>query len=508
LFLSLGCLAQPKVLRYASQFDPGTMDPHAVASAYNARVLQQVYEPLVGRDERFRIAPRLALSWEPVTGGWRFKLRPGVKFHDGTPFTADDVVFSVQRGLDPNSQLRVSLPGVTGARKVDELTVELLTSAFTPVLPLALTNFRIMSRDWALKHHVEKPQNFNAKEETYATRNANGTGRFMLKRWDPDTRTVLVANPAYWGPHGNLDEVQYLVVATAATRMAGLLSGEIDFVVDPALQDIEKLRRDPNVVIGQSTGLQCQYLAFDYASEKLKYGEAGGKNPFRDLKVRRAVRHAIDLAAIQSKVMRGMGKTGSALFSPAVDGWDARFAKPAAYDPALSRKLLAEAGYPNGFSVTLDCSAQAPADAICQAIAGMLARVGIRVTHQALPFNLLLPKVTSGDSSMHVIGWQPLTADAEGVLVPLAHSRNARGDGQYNNGGYYNAQVEAAIDAARVEPMGEKRTRMLAEAMALLDADAAFIPLVYRDIVWAMRRNVKTPIMPNDALDPRFVTME
>jgi len=484
------------------------MDPHAVASAYNARVLNQVYEPLVGRDEKFRIEPRLALSWEAIEGGWRFKLRQGVKFHDGTPFTADDVVFSVERGLRPESQLRVSLPGVTGARRVDDFTVELLTSSPTPVLPLAITNFRVMSRAWAVKHKVEKPQNFNAKEETYATRNANGTGPFVLKAWVPDTKTVLERNPTYWGRRGNITEAQYLVVSTAATRLAGLISGEIDFVVDPALQDVEKLRASPNIVIGQATGVQAQYMSFGFADEKLKYGEAGGRNPFRDLKVRLAVRHALDVKAIQSKVMRGMGSIGSALFSSAVDGWDARFVEPAKYDPERAKKLLAEAGYPNGFAVTLDCSAAAPADAICQAVAGMLARVGIRVTHQPLPFNQLLPKVTKGDSSLFVIGWQPLTADAEGVLVPLAHSKNPQGDGQYNNGGYNNAKVDAAIDAARVVPLGEKRTKLLAEAMTVLDADAAFIPLSYRNIVWAMNRKVKTPVMPNDALDLRFVNLD
>jgi peptide/nickel transport system substrate-binding protein len=484
------------------------MDPHAVASAYNGRILQQIYEPLVGRDEKFRIEPRLALSWTPVEGAWRFKLRQGVKFHDGTPLTADDVVFSVERGLKPESQLRVSLPNVTGAKKVDEFTVDLLTTNTAPVLPLAITNFRIMSRAWAEKHKVERPQNFNAKEETYATRNANGTGPFMLKAWVPDTKTVLNANPSYWGKRGNLSEVQYLVVSTAATRMAGLISGEIDFVVDPALQDVEKLRSSPGIVIGQVPGLQAQYMSFDFASEKLKYGEANGRNPFRDVKVRQAVRSAIDVKAIQSKVMRGMGSIGSALFSSAVDGWEPRFATPHAYDPERSKKLLAEAGYANGFSVTLDCSAAAPADAICQAVAGMLARVGIRVNHQPLPFNLLLPKVTKGDSSMFVIGWQPLTADAEGVLVPLAHTQNARGDGQYNTGGYPNAWVVGAIAAARIVPLGEKRTKMLAEAMTVLDADAAFIPLSYRNVIWAMNKKVKTPVTPNDLLDLRFVNIE
>jgi peptide/nickel transport system substrate-binding protein len=507
--LAFGCAAwaQPKVFRYASQYDPGSMDPHAVASTYNARILNQVYESLVGRDERFKIEPRLALSWTQVEGGWRYKLRPNVKFHDGAPLTADDVVFSIERGLHPASQLKVALPNVKGARAVDPLTVEVLTTSPTPTLPLAMTNFRIVSKAWATKHKVEKPQNFNAKEETFATRNTNGTGPFMLKRWDPDSRTVLVANPNYWGRRGNVEEAHFLVVATAATRMAGLVSGEIDFVVDPALQDVEKLKQTPGIVIGTSVGTLAQYMSFNFAHDTLKYGDAGGKNPFRDLRVRQAVRHALDLKAMQQKVLRGMATTGSALFSPIVDGWDSRFERTASYDVSLSRKLLAEAGYPNGFSVTLDCGAQAPADAICQAIAGMLARVGIRVTHQPLPFNLLLPKVTSGDSSMFVIGWQPLTVDAEGVLVPLAHSRNANGDGQYNNGGYFNPKFEALIDAARVQPLGEQRSRMLADAMSALDADSAFIPLSYRQIAWAMRKNVKTPVMPNDNIDLRFVTL-
>src|SRR5688500_10687161 len=177
-----------KLLRYASQVDPGTMDPHALASLYNNRVLSQIYEALVDRDEQFKLAPRLALAWTPLDGGkgWRFKLRPNVKFHDGTPFTADDVVFNVKRGLDALSAFKTALPNVTGANKVDALTVDLLTSQPTPVLPLALTNFRLMSKAWAERHKVERPQDFKAKEETHAARHTNGTGPYMLKRWDTD----------------------------------------------------------------------------------------------------------------------------------------------------------------------------------------------------------------------------------------------------------------------------------------------------------------------------------
>jgi len=505
---SLAAAAQPKILRYASQIDPGTMDPHAIASLYNTRVLNQVYEVLVGRDERFRIEPRLALSWTPLEDkGWRFKLRPSVKFHDGAAFSADDVVFTVERALSPTSRVTAALPNVTGARKVDELTVDVLTSSFTPVLPLAFTNLRIMNRAWAVKHHVEKPQNFAAKEETFATRNANGTGPFALKEWVADVKTVLVAHPAYWGRHGNLTEAHYLVVGSAATRLSGLLSGEIDFVVDPAFQDVERLSKAPGITIGTSLGTGAQFLTYDFSRDKLLYGEAQGRNPFRDLKVRQAMRYALDLPALQTKVMRNLSTVGTSIFTPLIDSWDPRFARLLPYDPERAKALLREAGYPDGFSVTLDCSAQTPTDALCTAIAGMLARVGIRVTYQPLQFNVLLPKITARDSSMWVIGWSPLTVEAEGVLVPIAHTPNGK-DGEYNFGRYSNAKVDALIDRARNEPLGEKRTRMFTEAMALLDEDSAFIPTAYRRTVWAMRKNVRTPILPNDTLDLRFVNLD
>ncbi len=498
-----------KTLRYASQFDPGTMDPHAIASLYNNRVLSQVYEPLVGRDEQFRPEPRLALAWTPIAGrGWRFKLRPGVKFQDGTPFGADDVVFNVQRALSPTSGYKATLPNVTGARKVDALTVDLLTSQPTPSLPLALTNLRLMSKAWCVEHHVEKPQDYHAKEETYAARHANGTGPYRLVRWEPDVKTVLAANPAYWGKRGNVAEAQYLVVTQAATRVAGLLSGEIDFVVDPALQDIARLRHTPGIVIEQATGLGTQFLGFDQSHDSLRYGAAGGRNPFRDVRVRQAVRAAIDLAALKSKILRGMGSYGSAMFSPVVDGYDARFDRTAPYDPARARTLLEQAGYPHGFSVGLDCSAEQPADSICQAVSGMLARVGIRVSYRPLPFNQLLPKLVARDTSFYVIGWTPATAEAEGVLLPLAHSHSGPGVGEYNFGGYASAAVDTLIDRGRIEFDPARRRALFVDAMSALDADAAYVPLVYRNVVWAMRGNVKALPRPNDILDLRFVNLE
>jgi peptide/nickel transport system substrate-binding protein len=260
------------------------------------------------------------------------------------------------------------------------------------------------------------------------------------------------------------------------------------------------------VSIGE--GLGANYLGFDYSRDTLLYGDAGGKNPFRDIRVRQAIRYALDLDAIRTKVMRNLASTGSAIFTPVVDGWDKRFAKTYPYDPDKARALLKEAGYPNGFSVVLDGSSQAPADAACQAVAGMLARVGIKVHFEPRTFNVLLPKVLTRDTSFYFIGWTPASADAEGVLLPLVHSSTGPGAGEYNFGRYSNVKVDALIDSARVEMDEAKRRGMLTEAMTIMDADSGYIPILYRKTVWVMRDNVKASAQPNDIVDLRFVNVQ
>jgi peptide/nickel transport system substrate-binding protein len=495
-------VAQPaaaaRTLRYASQVDPGTMDPHSMPSLYNNRVLSQIYEALVGRDDAFKPVGLLAESWTPLEAGkgWRFKLRAGVKFHDGTPFGADDVVFNIKRALEPTSQYRTSLPNVTGAAKVDALTVDILTSRPTPVLPLSLTNLRLMSKAWCEKNQVEKPQDFQAKEETHATRNTNGTGAYKLVRWETDVKTVLTANTNYWGTRGNVTDAEFLTISSAATRVAGLVSGEIDLVIDPAVQDVERLRGQPGVKVEQATGLGMNYLGFHHL-----------RKPFTDLRVRQAVRAAIDVKALQLKVMRNAASVSGALYSAAVDGFDARFRTPARYDLARAKALLKEAGYPDGFAVDLDCSAQQPADSLCQAISGMLSRVGIRVSYRPAPFNTFLPRLMAGEMTMYGVGWTPATADAEGVLIPLVHTR-AAGLGEYNFGAYSNKAVDAAIDKGSVEFDPAKRVALFTEAMLGVEADAAFVPLIARDVAWAMRSNVRVVVRPNDILDLKRVNLQ
>lgn len=507
LALAFAGPAFAKTFRYASQVDPGTMDPHAVPSLYNNRVMSQIYDHLVGRDADFRTAPELALSWTPLAGGkgWRFKLRPNVSFHDGTPFTADDVVFNVTRALEPTSQYKTALPNVSGARKVDALTVDILTRQPTPILPAALTNLRLMSKAWCEKNGVTRPQDFRGKEETFATRNANGTGPYKLVRWETDVKTVLTANPRYWGKRGNVTEAEFLVIGSAATRVAGLISGDIDFVVDPAVQDVERLKVQPGIRVEQATGLGTQFMGFHH--QRADFGDGSGKNPFKDPRVRMAVRAAIDVQALKKTVMRDLATTQRSLYSSAVTGFDPRLNDVARADPARARALLKEAGYADGFAVTLDCSSQQPADAICQAIAGMVARVGIRVTYRPATFNVFLPRLTAGDMNLYVAGFTASSADPEGVLVPLARTQE-NGLGVYNFGKYSNSKADAAIDKASVEFDGARRAALFTEAMLAIDADAGFIPLVTRNITWAMRRNVHAPARPNDILELKAVELQ
>src|SRR5258708_4188983 len=405
--------------------------------------MSQIYEPLVGRDEKFALEPRLAVSWTPLEGGkgWRFKLRPNVKFHDGSPFSADDVVFNVTRALHPLSAHKSAVPNVTGARRVDDLTVDLLTTEPTPALPLALFNLRLMSKAWAVKNHVDKPQDYKGKEEVYSTRNANGTGPYKLVKWEPDSQVTIAAFDGYYGKRGNVATATYFTVTSAATRVAALISGEMDLVIDPAVQDLDRLRNSPDVKVEQAMGLGQQFLGFDYKSDKLLHGDAGGKKPLPDPRARQAGSLSLDKAAAAGTGIVKTAIQGKSLYTPAVDGYDRRFDGATPYDPARAKALLKEAGYPNGFSVELDCSTQQPADSIGQAIAGMLSRIGIRVDYRPLPFNILLPKLNKGDTSLYVIGWTPATAEPEGVLVPLVHARNGSGSGEYNFGGHGHPKV-------------------------------------------------------------------
>ena len=497
-----------KPLRIASGNDPQTMDPHAVALLYQSRIGSQVYEGLVNRDRDFRLEGSLATSWQQVDAkAWRFRLRPGVRFHDGTPLTAEDVVFSIERALAKTSQRAFQLRGVTGARRVDDATVDILLAAPDAVLPEKLVLVGIMSRAWAAKHDVLLPQDYNAKQETFAVRNANGTGPYVLKRYEPDNRVVLAANPHWWGKRGNVDEATFLTIQSDATRLAALASDQVDFVIDPPFQDVPRLKAEQRFRIVETFDIGTQYLGFDQSRDELLFSDVKGRNPFKDLRVRRAIAHAIDVDTIVAKVLRGQARPTGSPLSKLVDGYLPELEKRLPYDPVAARALLKDAGYPNGFAVSLDCVNITYRAAVCQAIAGMLAQVGLRVAFQPFPTATFFPRLTQANTSFFEFGWTP-TTDAWGTLHGIVRSFGEGGAGTFNGGRYSNAKLDALIDAIRVEPDLARRRAMVGDALRAMHADLPLLPLYRRTLAWVMKPNVSVAQWPNDILELRFVDLK
>ena len=512
-----GLLALPAAhaasLRVATAFDPQTMDPHSLALQYHTRVAFQIYESLVGRDQNYHLVPVLATSWEqtdPLT--WRFKLRPDVRFHDGSVFSAEDAVFSFERALAPPSQRQFVLKGVKRVRIVDPLTIAFELAAPDASLPQKLVLVAMMNKRWSLAHHVERAQDFNARQETFAVRNANGTGAYQLERYEPDIRTTLKAFPQWWNrksaDKGNVDAASFVTIRSNATRLAALHSGEVDVVLDPPYQDVEQLRHDPAVAVTQVGDIATDYLAFDQASAALP-GVAPGpdgkpRNPFKDLRVRRAVYQAINIDLVIQKVLKGLATATGDLLAPEF-GAPAEAAGPRLrYDPVHARELLREAGYPDGFDLTMDCVNVAFREHVCQAIAAMLTQVGIRTKLHTSPGTQFFPMITQGKVSLAEFGFTGTSEDAWQSLNGLLHTWDANGGGTFNAGRYSNPRLDALIDAVRTElDPGERRT-LVTGALKLAGDDIAYVPLYRRTLSWVMQKNVQVVMLPDDTIPVRW----
>jgi len=504
--------AHAATLRIASAFDPQTMDPHALALLYHSRVAFQVYESLVSRDEQFRLEPALAESWQMVNPTtWRFKLRAGVTFHDGSPFTADDAIFSIERTQGPTSQRSFALRGLGAVRKVDEQTIDFVLAAPDAVWPEKLQYVAMMSKAWCASHGAEKAQDFNGKQEMFTVRNAMGTGPFRLERYEPDVRVVLKRHDAWWGwadnRAGNLAEVSFTSIRSDATRLAALSSGEVDLVLDPPFQDVERLKRDARLAVVSTGDIGTQYFTFDQARDELLYGDVKDRNPFKDIRVRRAVAHALNVDLIVQKVLRGQGTPTGSLVSPQVDGYDKALDQRLPYDPARARALLAEAGYPGGFGVTLDCVNVGYREAVCQAAAAMLTQVGIRVQVRSSPTNTFFPRLSTGNTSFVEYGWTA-APDPWTTLNGLFRTFDASGMGTFNAGRYSNPQLDVLIDSVRTEPDLTKRRARVGVALRLLHDDLAYLPLYRRHLNWAMKKNVSVQMWPNDTMELRWVKVK
>ncbi|HJV94920.1 MAG TPA: ABC transporter substrate-binding protein, partial [Albitalea sp.] len=400
--LAAACAAQAQTLRWSSTGDPQTLDPVSQNESFTNAFNGQIYEFLVARDKNLALVPSLATEWQrngPLK--WTFKLRRGVKFHDGRPFTADDVVFSINRAKEKTSQISNYANSLGEPKKIDDFTVEFNLSQFDPIFLEHLNTVYIMSKSWCEEHKATKPQDFTNKEETYAAHNANGTGPYVLVTRQPDVKTVLKRNPNYWGKiEGNVQDVVYTPIKSDPTRVAALISGEVDFILDPPPRDLERLRNTPGVKVIEGPENRVVFIGMDQARDELLYSDVKGKNPFKDVRVRRALYQAIDIETIKTKLMNGQATpTGAVVPSPLGDFNDPEIEKRLPYDLAGAKKLMAEAGYPDGFEVTLDCpnNRYINDERICIALANMWAQLKVRVRVNAMPKATYFPKTEKLD---------------------------------------------------------------------------------------------------------------
>src|SRR5215213_4947795 len=492
--------ASGATLRFAFQGELKSLDPYSLNESFTLGMLGNVYEALTKRDNDLKIIPGLAERWEMVEPTrWRFYLRKGVKFHNGEDFTADDVVFSAERSFKPASDIKTRIQPVgTKAVKVDDHTVDFILPSPNPILHYEWDTWYIMSKKWAEANNSAAVQPATGQQMSYAALNTNGTGPFIMTSHQAGVRTTYKKNPSYWGKvESNIDEAIFTTIGNDATRVAALLSGDVDFVDPVPLQDVQRINSSGVATVMQGPELRTIFLGFDQMRPELKYSNVKGKNPFKDVRVRKAFYLAIDEKAIADKVMRGAAVPSALMISPLLFDLAKDFKRPEP-DPDKAKKLLAEAGYPNGFEVEMDCpnDRYVNDEAICQAVTAMLARIGVKINLNAQPKSKYFAKVLQAggyDTSFYLLGWTPGSFDSWNVLANMYRCRDEKGAGGNNNvGNYCKPEMEELIKQVLVESDTNKRDQRIKTAYQLgQEKDWGYIPLHQQALAWGVSKKVK-----------------
>jgi len=503
--------ASANTLRWAAQNDIQTLDPHSQNHSATTTISGYVYESLTRYTEKFDVEPALAAKWTYVTPTQvRFDLRKGVKFHDGSPFTADDVIFSLQRIKHPASNMVIYASGIREARKVDDTTVDFILDGPNPVLMRNLTYVRILSKAWATKNRSENPQDFKAKEDTYASRNAMGTGPFRVVGWQPDQKLTMVANKDWWDkPKGNISEVTYLPIKSDATRVAALLSGDLDLLTDLPPQDVAKLKADPRLKVIDGPENRTIFFALDVSSDEIKGTGVKGRNPFKDRRVREAMSLVVDREAIKRSLMRGLSIPAALMVAPVAYGHSAELDVVAKPDLARARQLMTEAGYGDGFDTPLACpnDRYVNDEEICQAVVSMWARIGIKARLTTQPMTQHSAAMQRYELPLYMYGWGVTTFDAQYTLQDIVHTKTSGADGKGNFSRVNDARIDALVQQMKVETDAPKRLALMQEALKRTRDEFLFIPIHHQVRPWAMRAGVTIPHSANDAPQARWATI-
>lgn len=491
--------ANAKTLRYANQGDLKSLDPYTLNETTTNAHLGHVYEGLTKRGKDLAIQPGLAERWEILEDGkrWRFYLRKGVTFHDGSPFTADDVIFSADRVRASGSNFTTRVPKGAKFVKVDDHTLDVMLDTPNPIMNSQWDTWYIMSKKWAEANNATAPTPAAATTPSHAALNANGTGPFRIDTHQPGVRTLFKKNDKWWGKvEHNLTEIVFTPISSDATRVAALLSGEVDVIEPVPVQDIQRVNGSANAQVLTGPELRTIFLGFDQIRDELLESNVKGKNPFKDARVRQAFNQAIDREAIKARVMRNLSTPSALMIAPELVPFEKDFPIPK-FDAEAAKKLLADAGYPNGFEVGMDCpNDRYVNDAqICQAAVGMLARIGVKVNLNAQPKAQYFAKVLKSggyNTSFYLLGWTPGTFDSHNVLFDI-HGCRSEGSprGETNLGGYCNKEVDALTDKILVEADTAKRDEMIKQAFKITTGEYAYVPLHQQALAWGVSKKVK-----------------
>lgn len=506
--------AQAETLRWARAGDALTLDPHAQNEGPTHTVRHQMYEPLIIRDTTGAFEPALATEWAPSASDpnvWVFKLRQGVKFHDGADMTAEDVVFSFERAKQPNSDMKELIGSIVEVRAVDDHTVEMVTNGPNPILPSNLTNLFIMDKGWTEANNTTKVQDFEGGEITYATTSVNGTGPYTLVSREQDVKTVMARNENYWGRDMfplEVSEIIYTPIQNAPTRVAALLSGEVNFLQDMPVQDLQRVDGADGYGVKQAPQNRVIFFGMNQGADDIEADNVDGKNPLADVRVRKAMSMAINRDAIRQVVMRGQSIPAGMIAPPFVNGWTADMDASSKTDVAAAKALMQEAGYGDGFSIRLDCpnDRYINDEAICQASVGMLAQIGVTVNLDAKPKAQHFPLITNGQTDFYMLGWGVPTYDSEYIFNFLVHGRESD-IGTWNGTGYDNDDVDAKIKTLASNTDLAARNADIASIWGAVQDEQLYIPIHHQVLNWAMADGVAIDVDPEDQPKVKYIKM-
>ena len=505
--------ASAETLRWARAGDSLTLDPHAQNEGPTHTLAHQIYEPLIIRDHSGAFQAALATDWAPKEGDpnvWVFNLRQGVTYHDGADFTAEDVVFSINRAKSENSAMKELLTSITEVRAVDDHTVEFVTDGPNPILPANLTNLFMMDKGWTEANNATAVQDIAGGETTFASTNTNGTGAFTLVSREPDVKTVLTANENYWGKDDfplDVTEIVYTPIQNAATRVAALLSGEVDFIQDVPVQDLGRVGDTDGLLVKTAPQNRVIFFGMNMGDKDIANDNVEGKNPLADVRVRKAMSMAINRDAIKKVVMRDQSQPAGMIAPPFVNGWNEEMDSSSKTDIEGAKALMEEAGYGEGFSIQLDCpnDRYVNDEAICQAAVGMLAQIGVTVNLDAKPKAQHFPLIQNDQTDFYMLGWGVPTYDSEYIFNFLVHTR---GDerGSWNGTGFSNTDLDAKIVSLASETDLEARNATINEIWTVVQDEQLYIPIHHQVLNWGMTDKVVTEVSPED--DPKFKFFE